>query len=62
MVDGRTVLTVEWAAPSSDSLERFEQFHVADSAPGVSGIGGDALTAWASGGAAFSTSPDRSGR
>ena len=45
VVDGRTVLTVEWAAPSSDSLERFEQFHVADRAPDVSGIGGDALTA-----------------
>ena len=50
VIDGRTVLTVEWAQPSSDALERFEQFHVVGSATGGSsscgtGIGGDALTA-----------------
>jgi hypothetical protein len=46
VVDGRTVLTVQWAAPSSESLERFEQFHVADSDTGVdASVGGAALEA-----------------
>jgi hypothetical protein len=51
VIDGRTVLTVEWAQPSSESLERFEQFHVVESAAGdadnggSTGIGGDALAA-----------------
>jgi hypothetical protein len=45
VIDGRTVLTVEWAQPSSDALERFEQFHVVGSATGGTGIGGDALAA-----------------
>jgi hypothetical protein len=45
VVDGQTVLTVQWAAASADSLERFEQFHVVDPASSVSSIGGDALAA-----------------
>jgi hypothetical protein len=49
VIDGRTVLTVEWAPPSSDSLERFEHFNVVES---DSGVPGDALAAlglrWAS--------------
>jgi hypothetical protein len=43
VIDGRVVLTVEWAAPSLESLERFEQFHVVDPARNAAGIGGEAL-------------------
>jgi hypothetical protein len=43
VIDGRVVLTVEWAAPSLESLERFEQFHVVDPARNAAGIGSEAL-------------------
>lgn len=44
VIDGRVVLTVEWAAPSLEALERFEQFHVVDPARNATGIGGEALS------------------
>ncbi|GEO35869.1 hypothetical protein SAE02_00170 [Skermanella aerolata] len=45
VIDGQVVLTVQWAAPSLESLERFEQFHVVEAARDGNGIEGRSLSA-----------------